>query len=473
MTGPPDEGTARRTLVLRVKRRRDDASSNSVGVVARLPQRRRLSDLRLSDQPLARQVLLARVATLESDQKDDVAVLGELVPSKRPLDSDSEGARSSMATSVLVFSERREIGGEGSVLVDMRRLPSRSLYVSSLERNRGRIVDPITRQLATAVNEAFRTDIPRDIRALLTSSFDVDFSSEATEGRTALMAAAHCGDSGLVDRLLALGADVCLSDCLGRGALEHAELRLSLRPHDRRATEEVLLRLHRELGRRASALRSTLEEESPQDFVYDVYRVPESLPEEESWAESLAVVPGLGLGEDSELVFEYDEQWSDLGDEDPDSNDERFEGNDYPEDEISTAGSADDDGYSDDSELEEALPKFERRGVGRVFIPFARDDPLLPASRRPGGVRALWGFDDDDLDERGVRLENMRERTGLRFGDNPRDFDDRGGARFGGELSDDDDDLRVLEDAMYGYQRPPPQGDTLAYDSELDRSDDD
>ena len=35
-----------------------------------------------------------------------------------------------------------------------------------------------------------------------------------------------------------------------------------------------------------------------------------------------------------ELVFEYDSDWSDLADdEDPDSNDERFAGNDYPEEE--------------------------------------------------------------------------------------------------------------------------------------------
>ena len=32
------------------------------------------------------------------------------------------------------------------------------------------------------------------------------------------------------------------------------------------------------------------------------------------------------------MVFEYDSDWSDLADdEDPDSNDERFDGNDYPE----------------------------------------------------------------------------------------------------------------------------------------------
>lgn len=34
------------------------------------------------------------------------------------------------------------------------------------------------------------------------------------------------------------------------------------------------------------------------------------------------------------MVFEYDSDWSDLGDdEDPDSNDERYFGNDYPEEE--------------------------------------------------------------------------------------------------------------------------------------------
>ena len=33
-------------------------------------------------------------------------------------------------------------------------------------------------------------------------------------------------------------------------------------------------------------------------------------------------------------MFEYDSDWSDLADdEDPDSNDERFAGNDYPEEE--------------------------------------------------------------------------------------------------------------------------------------------
>jgi hypothetical protein len=40
----------------------------------------------------------------------------------------------------------------------------------------------------------------------------------------------------------------------------------------------------------------------------------------------------IGAGGEVELVFEYDSDWSDLADdEEPDSNDERYEGNDYPE----------------------------------------------------------------------------------------------------------------------------------------------
>lgn len=45
-------------------------------------------------------------------------------------------------------------------------------------------------------------------------------------------------------------------------------------------------------------------------------------------------VEGLHISENGnvELVFQYDSDWSDLADdEDPDSNDERFFGNDYPE----------------------------------------------------------------------------------------------------------------------------------------------
>jgi len=44
-------------------------------------------------------------------------------------------------------------------------------------------------------------------------------------------------------------------------------------------------------------------------------------------------VEGLVVSDDGniKLVNEYDSEWSDLGDdEDPDSNDERFHGNDYP-----------------------------------------------------------------------------------------------------------------------------------------------
>lgn len=484
MAGPSVERGSRSLLVLRVKRRRDEPAVESVGVVGRLPQRRRLADLRLSEGPPTRHTLLARVATVDC-ATEDLALVADIASRKRPLEpampAMEKERRTLQATSVLVFSERRGVGDEGAQLVDMRLVNREGLYTRSLDRNLGRVTDPITRQLAPAILQAFGGAGLRDVWTLLSQGVDVDFASETTEGRTALMAAARGGDAALVERLLAQGADVCLSDAFGWGALEHAEAFAAAQqdPDRRPAAAGLVLKLLQALSTRAAASKAVIDEESQRDFVYDLYHLPErAAGEEEPYVESLAVIPGLTLTEEgSEIVFEYDEQWSDMGDdEDPDSNDERFAGNDYPDEEDSSYSgrSADDAGYSEDSELEEAMPKFERRGVGRVFVPFTRDDPLLPAAGRPGGVRALWGFDDEEADdEHGLRLEHMRARTGLRFGDNPREFDDRGAARFGADLSDDDDDLRILDDAMCGADLSRPSGETPAYDSELDRSDDD
>ena len=55
----------------------------------------------------------------------------------------------------------------------------------------------------------------------------------------------------------------------------------------------------------------------------------------------------IGVTGEVELVFDYDSDWSDLADdEEPDSNDERFDGNDYPED-------REDDDDEDDSEVDD------------------------------------------------------------------------------------------------------------------------
>jgi hypothetical protein len=56
-------------------------------------------------------------------------------------------------------------------------------------------------------------------------------------------------------------------------------------------------------------------------------------------------VEGLLIGQNGnvELIFQYDSDWSDLADdEDPDSNDERYFGNDYPEEEGAEVGEEED-----------------------------------------------------------------------------------------------------------------------------------
>jgi hypothetical protein len=277
----------------------------------------------------------------------------------------------------------------------------------------------------------------------------------------------------------------------GKGSLEYAEeFRSSfngLAPS--RAAADVVQALELAV---ASAVKTKHRPvaESEQDFVYDVYEVLETSTQgslintsTEAFQGPTVLVPEVRIGEDScELVFEYSEEWSDLADdEDPDSNDERHFGNDYPEEEEEDSdedngqnkqdnGQREEDDDFDDAgsdDLAEAMPRYQRKGVGRVFLPFAREDPVLPATRREGGVRAIWGEDAEPEDEQQERLEGMHARSGFRFGDNPAEFDASGLARYGHELSDDEEDVRLFESDTRGLSM-----NAVAYDSDLDGSDD-
>jgi hypothetical protein len=358
----------------------------------------------------------------------------------------------------------------------------------------GAIHDPITRQLGPAIHKAFTKSDTHDISSLLHASIslDVNFSTASLRGRTALMAAAACGAKTLVTLLLSRGADPLLADMDGKGSLEYAEeFRSSfngLAPS--RATADVVQALELAV---ASAVKTKHRPvaESEQDFVYDVYEVLETSTQgslintssTEAFQGPTVLVPEVRIGEDScELVFEYSEEWSDLADdEDPDSNDERHFGNDYPEEEEEDSdedngqnkqdnGQREEDDDFDDAgsdDLAEAMPRYQRKGVGRVFLPFAREDPVLPATRREGGVRAIWGEDAEPEDEQQERLEGMHARSGFRFGDNPAEFDASGLARYGHELSDDEEDVRLFESDTRGLSM-----NAVAYDSDLDGSDD-
>ena len=90
---------------------------------------------------------------------------------------------------------------------------------------------------------------------------------------------------------------------------------------------------------------------------------------------------------------------------------------------------------------------------------------------KPRGSQSV-GTQGQSDSAHGERLQGMAERSGLQFGANVSEFDKQTGlAKYGVELSDDDDDVQ------YGFGGGiggigggdgRPAGDTVAYDSELD-----
>jgi len=94
---------------------------------------------------------------------------------------------------------------------------------------------------------------------------------------------------------------------------------------------------------------------------------------------------------------------------------------------------------------------------------------------REGGAAAAVGGDEHSR-AHAERLAGMNQRSGLQFGSDVREFDMRSGlAKYGADLSDCEDEVNnahVLLGANGRYADIKPSSDTVAYDSELDNSDD-
>ena len=485
------------------------------------------------------------------------------------------------------------------------------------------VLDPPTRKLEAAIETALVTGDFNAMAYALQQGPNVNHQRPQPEvpifdprsplcgGETALMAAAKQGNVRMLERLLSLGVDVFAADALGRTAIDLARVGPA-----QSTSQEICLKLHtaairaQRPGDQAAANGSGAVDDP--EYEFDVFfggapggmaysDQPSSLPlagdasmqvengapasttthaaasgMASSWeglrfpqeAQAPVVcVDGLRFVDNGlvELVAAYDSDWSDLGDdEDPDSNDERYHGNDYPDDEdddgeeeeepdsdierhlgigradldseceedehrLGIPGARtrapradeDDEDYGaeeDDSGNGDDMPgggesRFERQPIGRVVRPTIQGgDSLLPTHTRES-IRALWGetggLDDEDEDFDGgdeggdegavyggiarqgytlrdrfsasghgmgpgqgaamahiERLKKMRSATGMDFGAVPREFTTGGLAKFGMELSDDDDD-----DGVYGAGSRPPPG-SLAYDPDLDDYDD-
>lgn len=190
-------------------------------------------------------------------------------------------------------------------------------------------------------------------------------------------------------------------------------------------------------------------------------------PEVDDFSGPIVPIEGLKIHGDGnvEIVYAYDSDWSDLGDdEDYDSNDERYIGNDYPEDEESDEANRVNLSEEDDSDIDDSdddidngrMPRFEKKSVGRVLRHGVTDDPFAPLSRDKNKLQQLWGVtsnnSDEDEDEpvrsQRERIEGMKHKSGMDFASVPREFDNNGLPKYGNELSDDDIDVELLRQAF-------------------------
>ena len=394
-----------------------------------------------------------------------------------------------------------------------------------------KILKPPDRLLEKGLKTAYTKNDFNDIAAAIVQGCDVNHqyipniqmqmqkktetnNSESVTlvGCSALMVASLHGNIRMVRRLLLCGADSTLTNASGMQAIDLIG-KGSKFPLAASVKLEISSLLVTDTQKRSLFEKNEINIEEQigegQDYVVDIFTIENTdISESEESSEIPQIsVEGLVVDETGnlDLVLAYDSDWSDLGDdEDPDSNDERYEGNDYPEEEDNDDNNdndylvdineyknpmENDNGEGDDLEhynsdydlnndddYEDSLPKmYSDRHIGRVLRPHMRDitedisDNLRSmAFHNSSDIRQLWGENEE---EKNTRIMDMRDKTGMRFASNPREFDSRSGlAKYGGDLSDDEQ--------YYGYDQYGEENtdkrfsnyNDIAYDSEIDMS---
>mmetsp|Transcript_10823 Transcript_10823/g.16473 ORF Transcript_10823/g.16473 Transcript_10823/m.16473 type:complete len:495 (+) Transcript_10823:152-1636(+) len=480
-------------LLVRVKRKRSTEGSESLLITEGEYSKKmkmstlakRLAELDASGEQTKadnRKIMLQRVETVDASdpgikniQHSNQSLL------KRPRGCVSAGHGAQYMYTMCSTSNSHD-STTGYVIVDLAHVPIQQQHDSNecrdATRLRKKVLDPATRALDKAIETAIRTGQVDGIRDAVEQGAGVNYQRDE-DGMSALMAAVISVNMKLVSYLLNRGASVLLRNADTKTAIDFAEY-----AHSDGAGAEVtqislLLRyaLSEQLAATESPTPISGDEDMKEDeYVYDVYRMTDDVYDKEVGSAPEVAVPGLRVTAEGVRIDEhfcYDSDWSDLADdEDPDSNDENFIGNDYPEEEEENEGlyahrsesSDDDDGSSIGGEN---APRFERSGVGRVLKPFLLNgDGVNGGPVTAEGIRDLWSLRDtgdmsNDLEQR--RLEDMAFRTGMSVGAATREFYSDGMPKYGRDLSDDDANWDVdMSEFRDGYYND------FAYDSELD-----
>lgn len=354
---------------------------------------------------------------------------------------------------------------------------------ASPEKRKGvRVLTPLERLMDAAITTALDTGDFSEVLEALERGASASYQRTSSDGRTCLMAAALHNNSKMVGKLLSAGADPEARDQEGRNAMDYCQLVPETKEVRHQLYFAMMDKAKQAPRSRDGADGKDADEEEGEDdsdeYVYDILRMDPTMAAatadgsddaaaaqqagaaDDSDAAPFVYIPGLSFHDDGrvELVFEHDDDWSDLADdEDPDSNDERYEGNDYPDEED---GDQDEDEEDADSDLEGHISRMN-------LPPSALRHLHLGGVMRPG-VRAFGdqsdpveGYDPDEPDD---PTEQWQESQG--FGTQFLKFPmDR-------ELSDEevDEDGYPLAGSSRALDHRPPRT-AVAYDPEYDEDD--
>lgn len=348
----------------------------------------------ITDNSVPRKLILSRVRTLRC--ADDALIHESSNMADYAMEEEQPIKRKRVAAKVIVTSGTKTVVSETSesyVIIDMSQIPSkgpsdkkREVILNPVAKSSpaSKVLDPATRMLERGIDKAVKNGDFNEISSALMQGANGEHQSK-TNGFTPLMAATlHC-NVRMVKRLLMKGVDVLKTNQDGLIALELLKV-TNRNMKDAIEIQSLLQAAAAKTAHPSSMRAATVREnikrsnnnmhrdhheegamELEADYVYDIYCVnagadagagadaietPQpsptgpaddgvmseeglSLPTEDPLY-SIVRVEGLRIHDDGkvELMMAYDSDWSDLGDdEEPDSNDERFFGNDYPEDE--------------------------------------------------------------------------------------------------------------------------------------------
>ena len=448
-----------------------------------------------SNDSVRRKIVLRRINTISNET---ALIESDIVANaKRTLRDDDDDSLLSKQKKKYMFTTRgkKSIKDQSNsyVVVDMNQLEGESDAANvknvAVKRTGATILDPASRKL----DEGIKVSLDKNDFTLMNEGLkiggNVDYQTNVSDGSyTCLMAAAIRGNVRMVKTLLTRGANSLLKDAMNRTALDAA---LEIKNGNNFHMMEVTMLLKNAMVKHVHTYNKDKNEgnnnETDEDCVVDIFVMDgneaggsDEVMNTDDASMQTVQVDGLKIHDDGnvELVYMYDSDWSDLADdEEPDSNDERYYGNDYPDEESSAHNSDDDDDYYDSDEGEKLFPRYHQNNVGRVMRPGIAESNTAKSKET---LKHIWGEEDDDDNDDDDDYNNMltgteplksqRDRIKLIYDNKNKEFTNEGLAKYGVELSDDENDEEHLMRSGYtsaSFKMNLPK-DTVAFDTELD-----